>query len=907
MRITQNMMVNQFLQNLTRLNERLLINQFKLSQGVNFSKPSDGPLEVGRILGFYSTEASFAQFKKNISDGNSQVEYIDTLLQDMVTRITDTQTKIIHGANETLDSSDRGALALEINQYLNAMYQDSQTRFRDKYLFAGFRTLTNPFKGSFSKWDSFLGSIEYLGDRGAIGRRIGDFTRLPINIRGNELFLEQTYTLEGKVIPTNVKLGFTGTLTINDIDIKIASSDTLEDIRDKINNSENIKTIASTDSGYLNLESTTSSEEIEISDDQNGLLLDRLGLNVRGAFTRGITAPTLPVIDSTGAIFNTAGAVANLTYDETNNTLNMHLGADANDGVAAHYSIKIPPKTYADAAELAAAIQTEVDRAFGQNKIIVEEVGGALRFTTYETGAAIDIGDLQVGGDVDGVSDTASDSANLNLVAGPAPAPLTNASIAGTDGTDKFSIDIGELVSRADRDPDAVTLDLRASQTGTLTELIDEINYQISQDLTLRGTVRAREYNGRLLTETVKTGHDIKADQLKIADVTAGTLTGLGLLETESAAYIDGAPPPAFPVTITSGVNDTIVIDIGPSVSRNGINHDPITLKLRPGTYNNISELRDQVNLRINSSPELFGSIVATVEGPVGGEYLRIASLGKGSDVEGADLVITGGTALADLGLIATTAIDGGGVSEGKGIELLPQNIFNTMIEIRDSLLDFAGGSTPINRLINEDRTLIDIFDGDKITFEAGGRSLTITYQAFDTIEDLLNTLNDFLGMKATAKIDRCGRIVIENNTNQKIEGLKISCASSDGLSERTLFNEIFKIDDTVLGFASVATGVLTDPSRHDSLGESLISKIQEDMDNFLNFQAYVGATANRLSRTSNLIDAKDFNIKSLRNEIEAADIARVMMEITQMESTLQASLNVGARIITPSLLDYLR
>jgi flagellin-like hook-associated protein FlgL len=901
------MMVNQFLRNLMTLNEKLISSQFKLSKGVNYAKPSDGPLEVGRILGFYSTEASFTQFRKNISDGASQVEYLDTLLQDMVTRVTNAHTKTVHGANDVLQSADRKAIALEMDQYLNAMYQDSQTRFRDKYIFAGYRTLVNPFKGSFSKWDSYLNSVEYLGDRGEIGRRIGDFTRLPVNIRGNQLFLEQTYSLEGKVISTDVPLGFSGTITINNVDIKIETTNTLEDIRNKINNSDDIKVYASADSGYLKLESTTSSEKIEISDNQNGLLLDYLGLNVRGAYTRGINAPTLPVIDSTGAIFDAAGAVANLVYDETNNTLNLHLGADANDGVAAHHSIKIPAGTYADAAELARVIQTEVDSAFGENKIIVEEIGGALRFTTYETGASISTGDLQVGGEIDGVLDTASDAANLNLVAGPSPALLTDAQTTGTDGTDKFSIDIGRLITRADRDPEPVTIDLRASQTGTLSELVEEINFQLNQDLILRGTVRAREYNGRLLLETVKTGQEVKADQMQIADITSGTLAGLGLLNAESAAYIDGVPPPAFPVTITTGVNDTMIIDIGPTVSRNGINHDPITLTLRPGTYNNITELRDQLNLRINSSPELFGSIVAVVEGPPGGEYLRITSLDKGSDVNGADLAITGGTALADLGFSVATAIDGGGVTEGKGIVIQPQNIFNTLIQVRDSLLGLAALSTPVNRLVDKTGTLIDIYDGDKITFEQGGRSLTITYRTFDTIEDLLNTFNDFMGTKAQARLDRSGRIVIENLTNQKIEGLKISCTSSDGLAERALFNGIFKIDDTVLGFGSIATDVLSDPSRHELLGESLISMVQEDMENFMSFQAFVGSTANRLTRTSNLIETKDYNVKSLRNEIEAADIAKLIMEITQTESVLQASMNVGARIIMPSLLDYLR
>jgi flagellin-like hook-associated protein FlgL len=900
-------MVQQFLSNLRNLNERLISNQYKISRGTNFSKPSDGPLEIGRILGFYSSEARFSQFQKNISDGVSQVEYMDTLLQEMVKGVTDANTKVLQGVNETMDKADRRAVALEVDQQLSAILENSQGRFRDKYLFSGYKTLVNPFQGSVSNWDSYLSSVEFKGDRGDIARRIGDLTRVNVNIPGNELFMEKTYTLEGKSIPTDEPLGFQGKLKINGIEIKVDASDKLEDIRNKINNSSGIKVFASTNLGYLKLESTTSSDEIVITDDQNGELLDNFGLNVRGAFTRGITAPTLPVVDSTGAIFDAAGAVTNLVYDDSNNTLNLHLGENANDGVIAHKSIKIPAGTYANAAELASAIQTQVDNAFGKNKIVVEELGGALRFSTYETGAAVGTGDLRIGGDVDGVSDTASDSANLNLVNAVGPIPLTDSQTAGTDGTDKLSVDLGILVGRSGQDPQPVTIDLRADHTGTLTELIDEINYQVSQDLTLRGTIKAREADGKLLIETIKTGHEITADQLHISDVTAGTLTALGLVENATTAYKDGISPASYPITITAGVNDTITIDIGPSVSRSGVNHDPITLTLRPGTYNTINDIAAQINLRINSSPELFGSIVADVEGAAGSEYLRITSLSDGSDVNGEDLSVTGGTALTDLGLSIGNAINGGGVSEGKGVVQGPENIFNTLMQIRDSLLDHAYNDTPLNRLTDSTDTLIDIHEGDQITFKEGGRSLTITYRAIDTIEDIVNSLGDFLGTKASVSLDRSGRLIIENKTNQKIDGLEISATSSDGLVERTSFNNIFRVDDTVLGFHSISTETLCDPSAHERINLGLLNSLQQDMDNFMSFQAMIGSTSNRLSRTSNLVDAKDLNTKTLRNDIEAADMAQVVMELTQDESVLQAAMNVGARIIQTSLLDYLR
>ena len=899
-------MVKQFLHNIRGLNEKLLLNQYKLARGVNYSKPSDGPLEVGHILSYKTQEKKFEQLQKNIANGLSHVDYMDTLLQTMVTRISEVRTDIIQGSNETMGSSDRQALALEIDQLLNAMLEDSQSRFRGIYLFSGFETLTNPFYGSFSRWDQFLGSVDYLGDAGRISRRIQELSRLPINIYGKSLFMEQTYTLKGKYLPADEPLGFTGTLTINRENIVVNADDTLNDIRDMINANSNLKVIASTDNGYLQLESTTSSEEIRISDDQDGVLLDHLGLNLRGAWNRGITGPTMPVIDSTGAIFDGAGPVTNLTYDSTNNILNLHLGPNANDGLAESHSITIPEGTYADVDELVAAIQTQINDAFGRDKILVENNAGTLRISTVATGASIGMADLQVGGEIDGVWDSASDAADLNLIAAPDPAPQTMAGTAGTDGTDKFYIDIGELISRDGQDTEAVEIDLRAANTGTLAEMIDEINYQINQDLSLRGLVRAREDNGRILIETIKTGHEITADQLHLSDSTAGTLAGLGILEDPTQAYIDGIPPAAYPVNIVAGVNDTIEIDLGPSVSRSGVNYDPITITLDEGSYATINDLVNEINIQIHRTPEFLGSIVAQVEGLPGSEYIRIASVDDGSDVEGIDLQITAGTALADLGLAIGQAVSGGGTSEGKSTELEPQNIFNTLIEIRDSLLNYATGETLIKEIQADDGGIIEIFEGDQITLEEGGRSFTFTFRATDTIDDLVRMFDEFLGGKAEARFDRSGRLVIDNLTTTKITGIKISAQSADGI-ERTAFNDLFQTENEVLGLSSISTQTIKDPVRHNELSDRYLGVIDIDMDNFFKHQAFVGATANRLERTSTLIVDMDFNVKEQRANVESANMADVIMELSQQEALLEAALNVGSRVLMTSLLDYLR
>jgi flagellar hook-associated protein 3 FlgL len=87
----------------------------------------------------------------------------------------------------------------------------------------------------------------------------------------------------------------------------------------------------------------------------------------------------------------------------------------------------------------------------------------------------------------------------------------------------------------------------------------------------------------------------------------------------------------------------------------------------------------------------------------------------------------------------------------------------------------------------------------------------------------------------------------------------------------------------------------------------SMISNIQNDMDNVSRVRADVGARSNRLEMTSNRLDADSVNFTKLMSDNEDADQAEVIMNLTNEENVYKASLAGGARVIQPTLLDFLR
>ncbi|MFO7320041.1 MAG: flagellin, partial [Bacillota bacterium] len=77
-------------------------------------------------------------------------------------------------------------------------------------------------------------------------------------------------------------------------------------------------------------------------------------------------------------------------------------------------------------------------------------------------------------------------------------------------------------------------------------------------------------------------------------------------------------------------------------------------------------------------------------------------------------------------------------------------------------------------------------------------------------------------------------------------------------------------------------------------------------MDNLLRWRAEVGARVNRLELVRERLSQNQVNLEKLSAEVEGIDIAEVIMRLKMEENVYRAALGAGARIIQPTLLDFL-
>ncbi|HHW60455.1 MAG TPA: flagellar hook-associated protein FlgL [Syntrophomonadaceae bacterium] len=85
------------------------------------------------------------------------------------------------------------------------------------------------------------------------------------------------------------------------------------------------------------------------------------------------------------------------------------------------------------------------------------------------------------------------------------------------------------------------------------------------------------------------------------------------------------------------------------------------------------------------------------------------------------------------------------------------------------------------------------------------------------------------------------------------------------------------------------------------------LDALDEKIDVLLTARASIGARVNRLELQQNRLQDTKLSFTSLLSQAEDADMAEVIMQLKMQENVFRASLGAGARIIQPSLLDFLR
>ncbi|MDP4085199.1 MAG: flagellar hook-associated protein FlgL [Bacillota bacterium] len=144
---------------------------------------------------------------------------------------------------------------------------------------------------------------------------------------------------------------------------------------------------------------------------------------------------------------------------------------------------------------------------------------------------------------------------------------------------------------------------------------------------------------------------------------------------------------------------------------------------------------------------------------------------------------------------------------------------------------------------------------------------------------------------------------VADNLTDPTINNYNVEV--SNGVSLKANVNPANAFNQDVF---DVVGGIQTAlQSNNPSDLDGLLTKLDKVMDTMSAEHSELGARSNRLDMVETRINQQDTLATQALSDNEDADIEKVITDLTNQESVQRAALNVGSRIIQPTLMDFLK
>lgn len=182
MRVTQGMMNNQLLRNISTNLHRMNDHQNQLATGRKINKPSDDPVGMSFGLRYRSELAANEQYESNVDAAISWLDYTDSMLGQANSVIQRVRELAVQGANGANPQEALNAIASEVEQLYSQLVTIGNSQFNGKYVFNGQKTDIPPYQLETAMTDPI--------DTGEIKFEIGVGVRIAANVPGNQVFGE---------------------------------------------------------------------------------------------------------------------------------------------------------------------------------------------------------------------------------------------------------------------------------------------------------------------------------------------------------------------------------------------------------------------------------------------------------------------------------------------------------------------------------------------------------------------------------------------------------------------------------------------------------------------------------------------------------------------------------------------
>ncbi|SFD96894.1 flagellar hook-associated protein 3 FlgL [Lentibacillus persicus] len=182
MRITQSMLSNNMLQNMSKSYSNMNTYMDQLSTGKKISRPSDDPFIAVKSMGYKKQTAEIEQYKRNTNEMHVWMDNSDAALNEATQTLQKVRELAVQASNDALDEEGRKSIQQEAVHLKESLIDIANTKVNGKYLFNGTNIDSKPVEGG-----------NYKPESGPVNMEVSDGVMLKANVNGSEIFGEELF------------------------------------------------------------------------------------------------------------------------------------------------------------------------------------------------------------------------------------------------------------------------------------------------------------------------------------------------------------------------------------------------------------------------------------------------------------------------------------------------------------------------------------------------------------------------------------------------------------------------------------------------------------------------------------------------------------------------------------------
>ncbi|QTL96929.1 flagellar hook-associated protein 3 [Iocasia frigidifontis] len=215
-RITNNMIISDFLSNYNKSQNKLNKYMNQLSTGDKFSRISEEPIDAVKSMRLDTILSFNQQYQDNAAEGISWLKVTDEALNEVGKTLRTLRTDALAAATGTMTPESRQKLLPKVEQLRKDLVEIANSKYANSYIFNGFKTKVKPYQDAASL---IPGDYEANGavSTGKLEREVAAGTVVGVNVTGPEIGFAQMFA------------------DINNFSVALASDDPVE-IQNTIDN-----------------------------------------------------------------------------------------------------------------------------------------------------------------------------------------------------------------------------------------------------------------------------------------------------------------------------------------------------------------------------------------------------------------------------------------------------------------------------------------------------------------------------------------------------------------------------------------------------------------------------------------------------------------------------------------------